>query len=104
VFEYVGQTFQLRHRIYSEKWTLLKPLMWNPFISSQKTYIRTDFARDEIHVNNLKVLKVYCAPILVSALLLLHNYCISRIFMEISDLLWEILFVSVMLTESNKVF
>jgi len=41
VSEYVGQTFQLRLRIYSEKWTLLKPLMWNPFIRSEKAYILT---------------------------------------------------------------
>jgi hypothetical protein len=55
VFEYAGQTFQPRLRIYSEKWTLLKPLMWNPFTSSQKTYIRTDFATDGIQANSLNV-------------------------------------------------
>jgi len=64
VSEYVGQTFQLLLRIYSEKWTLLKPLRWNPFIRSKKAYIRTDFATDGIQANSLNVLEVYCVPIL----------------------------------------
>jgi hypothetical protein len=80
VSEYVGQKFQLRLIIYSEKWTLLKPLMWNPFISRQKTYMRTDCATDGIQANNFEALEVYCPPILCVGF-------ISRIFMEISDLL-----------------
>jgi len=54
----------LRLRIYSEKWTLLKPLMWNAFISSQKIYTRTDFATGGIQANSLSVLEGYCAPII----------------------------------------
>ena len=63
--EYVGQTFQLRLRIYSEKCNLLKPLMWNPFISGQKANTSTDFVTDGIKANSLSVLEGYRAPIIV---------------------------------------
>jgi len=38
----------------------LKSLMWNPFVSTQKTYTRTDFATDGIQANSLNVLEVCC--------------------------------------------
>jgi hypothetical protein len=34
--------------------------MWNPFISSKKAYIGTDFVTDGIQANSLNVLEEYC--------------------------------------------
>jgi hypothetical protein len=80
VSEYVGQTFQLRLRIYSEKWNLLKPLMWNPFISGQKTNTSTDFVADGIQANSLNVLEGYRAPIIIINVGFVYTIIVFHVF------------------------